>query len=293
MLMLTEEQLDQFMNRGYLHLKGCVPRATVDDWVASSFEDSGWSLTDGSTWPETAHVRALNGDLRVAHTKTLAPVMWQALCELMGEDRIDLPALMGSSLIVTFPQAHDGKPWLAPSPQVPGWHKDGFFKHFLDSPEQGMLSIVLWSDIRPQGGGTFIATDSVPVVARALAANPQGVDATYFYNTCIKECREFLEVTGDKGDVFLLHPYMLHTPSRNHSQTVRIITNPPVSLREPMQFNREDPAQFSVLEKSILAALGVDRLDYRATGERARLRPDGSVIDREAERVRLASLVTD
>ena len=56
-----------------------------------------------------------------------------------------------------------------------GWHKDGdFFRHFLDSPEQGLLTFVLWSDIEPRGGGTFVAADSVPVVARTLAAAPGG-----------------------------------------------------------------------------------------------------------------------
>jgi hypothetical protein len=47
-------------------------------------------------------------------------------------------------------------------PSSPDWHKDGdFFRHFLDSPEQGLLTIVLWSDIEERGGGTFIAPDSV------------------------------------------------------------------------------------------------------------------------------------
>jgi hypothetical protein len=40
-----------------------------------------------------------------------------------------------------------------------------FFRHFLDSPEQALLTLVLWTDMLPKGGGTFVAADSVPVVA--------------------------------------------------------------------------------------------------------------------------------
>eukprot|EP01051_Picozoa_sp_SAG22_P018948 SAG22_NODE_3348_length_1764_cov_2.810210_1_plen_40_part_10 len=39
------------------------------------------------------------------------------------------------------------------------------FRHYLDSAEQGLLLLVLWGDIGHQGGGTFIAPDSVEKVA--------------------------------------------------------------------------------------------------------------------------------
>ena len=50
----------------------------------------------------------------------------------------------------------------------------------------------------------------------------------------------------------------------------RFITNTCVSLRAPMRFDRPDPSDFSVLERSVLRALGVPRLDFRATGVRER-----------------------
>jgi hypothetical protein len=54
-----------------------------------------------------------------------------------------------------------------------GWHKDGdFFRHFLVSAEQALLTFVLWTDMLHKGGGTFVAADSVPVVARFLAEHP-------------------------------------------------------------------------------------------------------------------------
>ena len=50
----------------------------------------------------------------------------------------------------------------------------------------------------------------------------------------------------------------------------RFITNTCVSLRAPMRFDRPDPSDFSVLERSVLRALGVPRLDFRAAGVRER-----------------------
>ncbi|MBW3623344.1 MAG: phytanoyl-CoA dioxygenase family protein, partial [Armatimonadetes bacterium] len=122
--------------------------------------------------------------------------------------------------------------WEPPSAAAKGWHKDGdFFVHFLDSPEQGLLTLVLWSDLRHQGGGTFIVADSVPAVARFLADHPEGVRPGQFdYPRILSECRAYIEMTGEVGDVVLLHPYMLHASSQNVSGVPRFLTNPAVHL---------------------------------------------------------------
>jgi hypothetical protein len=67
----------------------------------------------------------------------------------------------------------------------------------------------------------------------------------------------FHEATGEVGDVFLLHPLMLHSASRNLLRNVRIITNPPVSLKEPFCFDRADPKDYSLVEQKTLNDLGM------------------------------------
>jgi hypothetical protein len=183
--------------------------------------------------------------------------------------------------------------WEAPSASAPGWHKDGdFFRHFLDSPEQGLLTLVLWSDIEPRGGGTFVAADSVGPVARLLASRPEGILPDEFdYGVLIAQCDHFVETTGRLGDVVLLHPYVLHAVSQNHRGTARFITNPPITLREPMRFDRSDPAEQSPVERAVLRALGVERLRFAATGPRERVVPERELRQRrmrEEERARLA-----
>jgi hypothetical protein len=46
------------------------------------------------------------------------------------------------------------------------------------------------------------------------------------------------------------------------------MTNPPVVLREPMNLNRDNPAEFSLIERATLHALGKERYDFRPTAPR-------------------------
>ena len=90
----------------------------------------------------------------------------------------------------------------------------------------------------------------------------------------IDQCQDFLEVTGEAGDVFLLHPYMLHAASQNPSGVVRIITNPAVSFKEPMNFNRSNPDDYCLVERTVLRALSVDQLDFKITQGRELITPE-------------------
>ena len=217
--------------------------------------------------------------------REVAPKAWGALLDVIGgEDRLD-PQVMrlaesghfttinsfdwSDSFIVNFRRGAD-KPWQPPSLNVTGWHKDGsYFKHFLDSREQALLPIVLWSDMLHQGGGTFISPDSVRVMARYLMDRPEGVNASDFdFTEILSKCSKFEEVTGKAGDFFILHPFILHASSQNVIGKPRFMTNPPVVLKEPLNLNRANPNEFSLLERATLHYLGLDRLDFRPTSAR-------------------------
>ena len=168
-----------------------------------------------------------------------------------------------------------------------------FFRHYLDSPEQGLLTIILWTDVLPSGGSTFVACDSVAPIARFLADHPEGVMPGGFpFGQMAADCRDKIEATGQAGDVYLMHPYLLHASSLNKLRLPRLITNPPVALREPMQFNRENPDDFSLVERAVLRGLGVEKYDFSPTGEREKVVPKRVQMQaqmREAEASRLAA----
>jgi len=80
----------------------------------------------------------------------------------------------------------------------------------------------------------------------------------------------FVEATGEVGDVYLLHPLTLHSASNNLLRKVRVITNPPVSLKEPFCFNRENPKDYNLVEQKTLKELGMleGLKDWKITGPR-------------------------
>lgn len=73
-----------------------------------------------------------------------------------------------------------------------------------------------------------------------------------------EKCRDetFLEMTGEVGDVILMHPLMLHSASKNLLRISRVITNPPVSLKEPFNFDRDNKDDYSLVELKTLKDLG-------------------------------------
>ena len=86
------------------------------------------------------------------------------------------------------------------------------------------------------------------MLARFLAQRPEGLhpDGTqgggYLIPALVEQCQQFEELTGNAGDVALLHPLMLHRASANPSGRARFIQNGRLSLEEPLCFNRADPA---------------------------------------------------
>ncbi|CAA7258767.1 unnamed protein product [Cyclocybe aegerita] len=159
----------------------------------------------------------------------------------------------------------------------------------------------------------MISPDGIDLITNYLAAHPEGVlptglsftpstseyekkedDPGYWSNLKeIKRCKQFVEMTGEPGDVVLMHPLMLHSASKNCLRIPRVITNPPVSLKEPFNFNRDDPADYSIVERKTLRALGVERFPFKITTERRRIVPARIAIQQkmmEEEKKRLGNL---
>lgn len=270
---LTDEQAEHFLEHGFVTLQGAFDVSAAQEWLDDAWIRFGYDRNDPGSWTEK---RIHLSSRSKVDARTFAPAAWRAAMDLVGgEERVEQPWLWGDGFIANL-GVGDDRPWQPPSAAVGGWHKDGdFFRHFLDSPEQGLLTFVLWTDMLHKGGGTFVAADSVPVVARFLAGHPEGVLPKQFdYAGLIGQCHDFVEMTGEAGDVVLLHPYTLHATSQNVLGVGRIITNPPLALREPMNFNRPNADDCSLVERAVLRGLGVDRLDFVPAAPRESVVPE-------------------
>jgi len=283
---LTDADLDHFVRKGYVLIKDAIDPAIAKAWGDEAYLRLGYDPNDNSTWErDRLHMPAH----KFMPVDEIAPKAWQAMVQLAGgADRIKQPATWGDSFIANFGE-RSSEPWQAAGPDCRGWHKDGrFFLPFPGSPGPGLLVIPLWTDVVHHGGPTYIAPDSLPIIAKYLADRPEGVQPNGFdFRERIKECSEFAEAVGNQGDVYLLHPFMLHAVSQNVLRAKRVITNPPLALAEPMKFYREDGA-YSPIEQAVLHALGVESLDFKPTSPRQYITPGSQKARDEAAKLEVA-----
>ena len=275
---LSQDDVEHFMKQGWIKLSNCFTQEQVDKLTSTLWTRLGMSPSDKSTWRD----ERINMPWHTTFpANEFAPKAWSAICDLLGgEERIaDYNRTWNDGFIVNLgtPQG-EGKD--IGGRDLPGWHVDGdFFVHYLDSPEQGLLVIPLFTDINPGGGGTFICPDAIPVIAKQLYEHPEGVSpymdprmenrnmdkakSLGFFCDVAKSMptNSFVEATGKVGDVYLLHPLMLHSASNNKLRQLRVITNPPVSLKQPFRFDREASSEYSTVERKTLSALGKDSLE--------------------------------
>ena len=181
---LSEEQIQHFLQHGWIKLSNCFSREKAAQWSANLWTRLGMDPNDKSTWTRerTNMPHHITEDVQ-----TFAPTAWRAICELCGGESAiassgnDHPdggetnagqaggrQLWTDGLIVNL-GTPEGEGKRVEPQDLKGWHVDGdFFVHFLDSPEQGLLVIPLFSDIEPQGGATYICPDGIGKIAKYL-----------------------------------------------------------------------------------------------------------------------------
>ncbi|MCE9590340.1 MAG: phytanoyl-CoA dioxygenase family protein [Planctomycetes bacterium] len=249
---LTPDQIEQFTEEGYTLLREAFPRELAARVKKAVLDKIDAREDDPSTW-KVARNHIADSFTGEPFMSACTPRYEAALDDLMGEGRwVPIPNL--GWWPVLFP-GFDAPPWRVHENE---WHIDGgFFHHHLDSPEQGMLPIFVFSDIGPGDGGTGIAVGSHKVAARILRdAGPAGLTQAELGKRVAAHPRRVLEVNGNAGDIAMIHPFMLHTVSTNTGRSIRVICNPHVNFRERMNVTGDPARPISVVERSIILALG-------------------------------------
>jgi len=252
---LDNPQVDEFVRDGYTIVRNAFSRETAEairDFLWLELTSQGVRRDSPSTWTKRVVHLA-----KVFHDEPFASAwsnrLYGALDDVLGEGRYDAPVGLGW-WPVSFPN-FDTPPWSAPTE---GWHIDGIqFHHRINSADQGLLPLFMLSDISPGGGGTAVSAGSHVITARILAAaEPEGLDDEELTKRVLEyPIQNVRELTGNAGDVALVHPFLLHARSPNTGQAVRFICNPCIPLKAPLDLNRQRSSEYSPVELAIVNSI--------------------------------------
>jgi len=226
---LSEADIEAFVEDGYTVLRGGFPES-----VATKVRERLWARMELSpdapeSWPaRVVYIKETYGGGPFVNAYT--DLVTGAFDQLLGHGRWIRDPWMGFWPIL-FPGFAEG-PW---TPPTSGWHVDGaHFRRHCWSPDRALLTLFLFSDVGPGDGGTAVSVGSHHLVARVLAeAEPDGLAHKELLRRANGHARtEVREVTGQAGDVVLLHPFLLHAQSVNTGDVVRFMANPFVAARD-------------------------------------------------------------
>ncbi len=224
---LGTDQIDRFVDEGFVHLPGAFPREVADAGRALLWERTGCDPDDRDTW--TRPVVRLGGyadePFRAAAT---TPALHAAFDRLVGVDRwVPLGGL--GTWPARFPHDDD--------PGDDGWHVEGSFPVGdglglnVRSDGRALLLLFLFSDVGDDDAPTRIRVGSHRDVPRLLA--PYGdVGAEFFafapQAVAASEHRPVAHATGAAGDVYLCHPFLVHTAQPHRGAAPKFMAQPPL-----------------------------------------------------------------
>lgn len=253
--MLSDDELEQFMTRGFLRLDGAIPRE-----VALACQDVLWERLgaqgvlrhDRATWrrPVVRLDCPWGGPFVDAGTAPRLLEAYEAL--LAPHPWVRLPGL-GGTVPVRFPSAED--------PGDAGWHIDGSYAGEggwwvnVHSRERGLLALPLLTDVGERDAPTRLLVGSHLDVPALLA--PAGEAGLYFADVRLPPAtleREVAHATGPAGTVYVCHPFLVHAATWPHRGTeARMMAQPGVATRAPFALTGEDACP---VERAILRGLG-------------------------------------
>jgi hypothetical protein len=262
--MLTPEQLDEFRRFGILRVPGAIsPR------VAGAMCDSVWEKLarryhirrdDPETWKANRIAGTKDRPRSMTFEQVASPAVRAIFDGLLGQAAWERDEHWGS-LLVSFPgagpEARDGG-WDVPHQ---GWHLDAPVVRSL--PDLYGVRLFTCLDSVSHGGGATLAVAGSPRLAQGLAGARsmakirsadvrKGLVQRYAwmedlcsFDASVNRVQHFMnstatledvevhvvEMTGQAGDAFLMHPLMMHAGSPNCLATPRMVLSTTVYRR--------------------------------------------------------------
>jgi hypothetical protein len=269
---LTDEEVKKFIDEGFVHVREAFPRVLADECRSILWRMTGLDPADPASW--TRPVIRIDGSgeepFRQAAT---TPRLHAAFDQLVGPGRWRPRTGLGT-FPVRFPHPDD--------PGDAGWHMDGsylpdgetWFWLNIRSRNRALLMLFLFSDIGPDDAPTRIKAgshlDVPPFLAPAGERGRNGLELCGQMDEAGKldsPNRPVVLATGQAGDVYLCHPFLIHAAQRHRGSVPRFIAQPPLDPRGLLDLDRSDDA-YSPVELAVRQGLG-------ATGQGREGSPSG------------------
>jgi Phytanoyl-CoA dioxygenase (PhyH) len=235
---LSTDQIDAFIERGWTRLRHAFPGAVAEAVRRDLGRRIGIDLEQPEQWAQPK-VWLQEMMTESPYTDALTERFQSAVDQLVGPGRWKMEQEMGWWPI-TFPGFDD-------PPYGDDWHiEGGWFRHYVHSPEQALVTLFCFSTVDPGGGGTLLVEGSHHLAAGLIwDAEPNGLDADDLDGplTAILDRQAWsgmVEVVAEEGDVVLAHPLLFHASNPNHGARPRVMAQPPFSMTEPMRTDGDD-----------------------------------------------------
>ena len=256
---LSDAQIDQFVQDGFVRLDNAFPRQLADEGRAILWRDTGCDPNDSKTW--TRPVARLGYYEQEPFRQAVnTPLLHAAFDQLVGHGRW-IPRRDLGSFPVRFPHADD--------PGDTGWHVDLSFPGPSGDPNErndfsswrvnvtsrgrALLMLFLFSDISEADAPTRIRVGSHLDMARLL--RPAGeAGMSHLMLTGVSADRPEVLATGEAGTVYLCHPFLIHAAQPHRGSSPRFMAQPPLHPAEPFRLERKD-GDYSPVELAIRRAL--------------------------------------
>ena len=263
---LSTSDIEFFKENGFV----CIRRAVNNDIAChcrnelwKSMRSEGISPTDPTTWVRRKSVGKVFGPSDgYPWSEVVTDKLMRAIDTLCGEGKWQSPMGLGW-WTVSFPGYDSDSEW-----DIEGlWHVDGAHVHFPYNKDIGLTAIMLFSDVKPDlHGATTVLKGSHKYVSSIIAESGFKGLSGYQIKKRLNECDEDWEAqqfTGRAGDVYLMHPLLVHARSKNIGKygdlsAVRFVCHPAIPLKADMNFCSKD---LTPLEQSILEAVPLTDYD--------------------------------
>jgi hypothetical protein len=225
---------ETFVRDGYVAVRGAFSERTARacrDVIWDTLGRQGLSRVDRATWTRPlVRIGCPEGE-PFAEAGT-SPALTAAYDELIGAGRWTRRAGVGGTVPVRFPSEE--------YPGEVGYHIEGSWWGGMQwwanvrSRMRGLLALFLFSDVGPEDAPTRLILGShlyvPPVLAPAGETGMASGDVAAKLRPSVL-CRRSAEATGRAGDVYLCHPFIVHTATWPHRGTTpRMVAQPGVEV---------------------------------------------------------------